>query len=347
MPEQSLILRKINYAETKKLEIANEVGITTGNPTWDNIKSAINEIKDTVSDYVNIKWNNFIGGVPQINQSQLIDNICYVGLKTFLIGRTGYYEYLGGWSAKGWNTSLAPNKSRGALGTWNDKNGVLHYADSSVYNPDIDDWEAESGITRNGFSIADAFPRCFWQDYDGNVHYDLGAVHYVYDDDTKTWSVKTWNISIYAGDYIWTDGTTIYYSNDSNQYYLDSETNEWVVKTWSNSSAITSFYGQRVFYMPTQKAYSSGMERNRATIPFLEDSGNFYKFDTTLGYWIPYKFMNLAISSARAWYWKELNMVCVYTSNDTSTLKSWNPIQNTWESILNSLDETMKYLMEN
>ena len=360
MPE-SLILRKINYAEEKKLEIANQVGITTGNPTWDNIKSAITttingyttadkEHLEAVSEYVNIKWNGLIGGsAPTTNQGQFVDNICYEGLSTFLIGKDDYYEYVEGWSRKHWN-NLAPNKSKGALGTWNDKNGVLHYADSSVYNPTTDNWEAAIGITLNGFNIANAYPRCFWKDYEGNVHYDYGANHYVYDDDTNTWTSVTWNVETnIIGDFIWTDGTTIYYSNSygDTQYYLDSETNEWTAKTWDSSSAISSFDGQKVFYMPIQRAYSSGMEMNRATEPFLENSGNYYKFDTTLGYWTPYKFMNLTISSIRSWYWKEANMVCLYTSNTRDTLKAWYPIQNNWTAILNSLNETIDYLMKN
>ena len=64
---------------------------------------------------------------------------------------------------------------------------------------------------------------------------------------TTTWNAKTWegNMPLY-GKYVWTDGSSLYYSDKSNsrQLVLDKLTSTWSNKTWSG---LTSFNGDDVW----------------------------------------------------------------------------------------------------
>jgi len=359
----SLVLDKITFAEAKKLEIAQKLGLT-GNPTWNQILSALNNLKSgyetadaqhrlEMGKDIQIAWSDYSNFInPPLANNDTIDRICYVADRTFYICRDldviKYYELINyAWVRKdNWNSN-APSYA-GAYGTWLDGDGVLHFGKTSVYNPTTDNWDAVSDIGGyNGINWGACFPRCFWNDYNGNTHYDYLSHHYVYDKATKTWSQKTEAI-VSVGDKVWTDGTTIYYSDNSNQYYLDRDTNTWLEKTWSSSSAISNFNGHNVFYMPE---YSIKTYDEQSQIPFLYNysggTASYYKFDTTLGYWVKYKFKGATSSGdiLKVWYWKRENVVVMY-SNGTLLLK-WLPINNNWEAIESSKNATLNYLMEN
>lgn len=355
----SLVLDKINYAEAKKLEICELVGVT-GNPTWNQLKQAIEEqlgvpaVLDeanrlAMSKGLNISFSSDSNFRPIANNSvDTIDTICYVGDKTFSINQTGYFEFVNySWQIKFWSNK-APNKNYGAYGVWLDGDGVLHYANTSVYNPETDDWDEVSDIGGYSINWNACFPLCFWNDYDGNTHYDYGSNrHYVYNKTTKTWSVKTWTgLTNFNGDGVWNDGTTIYYSSGSNQYYLDSSTGEWVAKTWSSASAISSFNGRLVFYLPEYSVKTSVSQRQ---IPFVFDSGSYYKFDISLGYWVNYKFRgaitNAQTNELKFWHWKKENTVTMFKSTNTTSATTWMPINNTWEDIEITKAATLDYLM--
>lgn len=356
----SLVLDKINYAEAKKLEICELVGVT-GNPTWNQLKQAIEEqlgvpaILDEANRLAMSKGLN-ISFVPESNFRPIvstsvdtIDTICYVGDRTFAINPTGYFEFVNySWQIKFWSNK-APNKTYGAYGVWLDGDGVLHYANTSVYDPELDDWVEVNDIGGYSINWNACFPLCFWNDYDGNTHYDYGSNrHYVYNKTTKTWSVKTWTgLTNFNGDGVWTDGTTIYYNGS---YYLDSSTGEWVAKTWSSASAISSFNGNLVFYLPEYSVKTSVSQRQ---IPFLYNysggTASYYKFDTALGYWVKYKFRG-ALTNAqnvelKFWHWKKENTVTMFKSTNTTSASTWMPINNTWEDIETTKAATLDYLM--
>lgn len=68
------------------------------------------------------------------------------------------------------------------------------------------------------------------------------------------WIKKTWNgLTNFNPDYIWTDGTDIYYSDNNSQYVLDKATSTWVEKTWNG---LTSFMGKQVWTDGTDMYYS-------------------------------------------------------------------------------------------
>ena len=73
---------------------------------------------------------------------------------------------------------------------------------------------------------------------------------------SKVWSPKTWTgFTSFAGNYIWTDGTNIYYSSGTNQYVLDPATSSWSAKTWSG---LSSFAGSSIWTDGTNIYYSDG-----------------------------------------------------------------------------------------
>ena len=71
---------------------------------------------------------------------------------------------------------------------------------------------------------------------------------------------KSWNgLSNFSGQWVWNDGTNIYYSAGSSQYVLDKLTSTWKPKTWYG---LTNIYGYNVwtngvdyFYSSTNKHY--------------------------------------------------------------------------------------------
>lgn len=78
------------------------------------------------------------------------------------------------------------------------------------------------------------------------------------------WIEKVWNgLSNFNGAYIWTDGTNIYYSDESSQYVLNRDTDTWVEKTWDGIDT-SLFYGSYVWTDGTNIYYS------------IYDSGEYY-----------------------------------------------------------------------
>lgn len=60
---------------------------------------------------------------------------------------------------------------------------------------------------------------------------------------TGEWLAKTWNGQQVYGNYLWTDGTNIYYSYGQYQYVLNGDT--WEAKTWEG---LTDKYGRKSFH---------------------------------------------------------------------------------------------------
>lgn len=74
----------------------------------------------------------------------------------------------------------------------------------------------------------------------------------------KTTSSKTWSgLSSFDGNYIWSDGTNIYYSGGYTQYVLDVSTSTWTTKTWNG---LTILYGDQVWYDGTNFHYDRGTD---------------------------------------------------------------------------------------
>ena len=111
----------------------------------------------------------------------------------------------------------------------------------------------------------------FWNE-GVHIYYSRGTTQLEYDKVSGTWSEKVWNgLTSFNGWNIWTDGSSIYYSNGSSQQYvLDKSTSTWVVKTWSGYSNFSGVDiwtdGEKYYY-----SYSSTQ----------------YELDSELGVWFP------------------------------------------------------------
>lgn len=367
----SLVLDKINYAEAKKLQIAQELNLT-GNPTWNQIKSAITSMKNSyeaddkahmlqASKDVNIEWyntSNVDGGACLIpnggGANSPIDKIFYLGDRTFCLANK-YYEFINGaWTEKRWNTTYAPKLSDmvPTQGIWED-NGVLHYHINSIYSKydsELDDWVADE-------ETSDLRPiyRCVWHDNDGNTHYDYNGIHKIFNRETRTWDNVTWNVTIDKGEYIWTDGTNIYYSYGENQYVLSSDNSIWNEKDWS-IGALSNFDGDQVFYMPKYCMRSS----NRETIPFCIVNKNVYTFNYSYNTWKKYKFVFLDETDDalpdynNIWFWHCRNGNTAFINIITRTsganpykYKTWFQIVDTWDAVIGNKNNTTYRLMNN
>ena len=89
------------------------------------------------------------------------------------------------------------------------------------------------------------------------------------------WVSKTWNgLTNFQGQYVWSDGTNIYYSMNSMQYVLNKSTSTWTAKTWSGYSYID---GRYIWSDDTNIYYSSGNDQcvlNKSTSTWTTKSWN-------------------------------------------------------------------------
>lgn len=99
----------------------------------------------------------------------------------------------------------------------------------------------------------------------------------------KSWSGPVENIK---GDYIWTDGTDIYYSYNGTHLVLNKSNNTWVTKTW-NIGDNTNFWGNRVW-------------TNGTDIYFSRDGD--YKLNKSTGDWDSITFSLSIVSGEFVWY---------------------------------------------
>ena len=75
--------------------------------------------------------------------------------------------------------------------------------------------------------------------------------------ENNTWKSQTWDDDGFiplSGEYIWTDGKNIYYSNDFQQYQLDKTRSIWNAKT--GGGVTTRFSGQDIWTDGTNIYYS-------------------------------------------------------------------------------------------
>ena len=86
--------------------------------------------------------------------------------------------------------------------------------------------------------------------------------------DAKYWIPKTWTgLTNFDGNYIWTDGTDIYFSIGSNQYVLDKSTSTWTTKTWNGYNNILGEEiwtdGENIYY--SNNTYQYVLDKSTST----------------------------------------------------------------------------------
>lgn len=134
---------------------------------------------------------------------------------------------------------------------WSDGNNIYYSDSSSHYLPDpltqrnyILNKETGNWDEKVWNGLNVAF---LFGDYfwtDGEEVYYSDTSQCVLNKETGNWEEKTWNIDILSAIYVWSDGTNYYYSFGDEQYILNQETGNWDVKIWNG---IDSFNGDDVW----------------------------------------------------------------------------------------------------
>jgi hypothetical protein len=160
---------------------------------------------------------------------------------------------------------------------------------------------------------------------ENNIYYSYKSSswdeQYVLNKSTGVWEEKTWNgLSSFSGNYVWTDGDNIYYSDGSeNQYVLNESTSTWEPKTWYGLTKFGSFdiwfEGNNVYYSHNSDTFGSLQYKlNKATSTwepktwnglskfsgqfmitdgntcYYAQSSNGYVLDITTDTWVPTEF---------------------------------------------------------
>lgn len=128
-----------------------------------------------------------------------------------------------------------------------------------------------------------------------------------------TWKVKTWNgLADFNGRYVWSDGTHIYYSKETEQYVLNGDT--WEPKTWEEV---------------TPDAYNIWSDGDNI---YLSDLSNLSQSHWVLndGTWVPKTWNGTTIFSGSCVWSNGTNIFYSSTNNqyvlngDTWEPKTWN-----------------------
>ncbi len=103
------------------------------------------------------------------------------------------------------------------------------------------------------------------------IEYDVRAVSF--------------NLSSLRGDYVWSVGENVYYSNYGSQYELDKETSTWIKKTWNG---LTLFYGNHIWKDGENIYYSEGSTQyvlDRETSTWIKKDWNNLKSFNGVNVW--------------------------------------------------------------
>lgn len=93
------------------------------------------------------------------------------------------------------------------------------------------------------------------------TYYDTSIYHYILTFNGTTLAAQsiTWNLPIYGGSNIWSDGENIYYSDgQSAQYVLDPTTLTWSTKTWNGTLPPFGIYADGIWSDGENIYYSLG-----------------------------------------------------------------------------------------
>lgn len=174
-----------------------------------------------------ITWNKSIDG----------NRIWTDGVDIYLDNRTGnvaHYKLNKStmqWEDHTWNINLDGSN------VWT-LNGEYYYDYSGVHsklNKNTMEWESrtDNGSIVNGYNVWTDGKRVFYSNGSGSSNQKELTIN---SDNTFTWTNKTWNglSSFHASQFLWTDGTNIYYEYSTTHKILDLATDTWINNTWSN-----------------------------------------------------------------------------------------------------------------
>ena len=140
----------------------------------------------------------------------------------------------------------------------------------------------------------------------------------------SNWSTKTWNgLTSFSSKYIWTDGTNIYYSDDSEQYVqyiLNKTTVTWITKSWV--TPLIQLDAKYIWTDETDIYYSNGNQQ--------------YVLDKSEGIWIRKSWLGSnSFSGECIWsdgtniyYSSDTYQYVLDKSTSTWSTKSWSGLTN-------------------
>lgn len=136
------------------------------------------------------------------------------------------------WEDHSWNISNLDGSNVWTL------NGEYYY-DGTVYSSKLNkntmEWENryDNGSISVGYAVWTDGKRVFYSNGSGSSNQKELTIN---SDNTFTWTNKTWTglSSFFAYQFLWTDGTNIFYDYNATHKILDLATDTWVNNTWSN-----------------------------------------------------------------------------------------------------------------
>lgn len=136
------------------------------------------------------------------------------------------YNYILNKETKDWDVKIWEGYVPQYASIWTD--GIDYYyshgANQYVLNQVTETWESKTWYGMTSFNSGNIYI------FGGNVYYSYSSDQYMLNKETNTWEVKKWlGLTWYGGapkniyaSGVWTDGTNLYYSDNSDWHYLFS-----------------------------------------------------------------------------------------------------------------------------
>lgn len=158
-----------------------------------------------------------------------------------------FNKEISAWEPKVWEwESTIANQSFSGRNVWTNGTDIYISATSKQWVLDGNTWKVKTWNWKIDDSVTTTpeilRAECVWTDGE-DIYLSMGNYSVPYDKqwvlnkELNQWEIKTWNgVEDPNPEYIWTDGTNIYYSDTTKNYILNKETSTWETKTWNGLS---------------------------------------------------------------------------------------------------------------
>lgn len=218
------------------------------------------------------------------------------------------------WSTKSWNGINSIDFNGQFI--WTDGDNIYYSYGSTHY---VLDRSTSTWVTKAWSGLTSFYGNQIWTD-GSSIYYSTGSnSHYVLDKSTSTWSTESWNVNIAGaymwfdginlhcldgttdytlrnswesssssssfpriyGDDVWTDGTYIYVTSNSEKMYMyDTSTNQWnttkPIRISGLSGASSGFDGSNIWSDGDNIYYSGGNDQQYILSGFDPHLKTFY-----------------------------------------------------------------------
>ncbi len=169
----------------------------------------------------------------------------------------------------------------------------------------------------------------FWTDGVALFYSVSNGNQLVYNETTRTWDTKTWNVPYIDGTNIWTDGHNLYCTQQNNGQFklVDATAGTWEATSFTNtedSSNLVVQDGTRIFNIGGKIYYA----------PFISSTSKLFEFDSTNQTFTP---ITLPFSTSNYLYFFEIDGK-YFVSYTKTIARQFDPSTNTFGSNINFLD---------